>query len=96
MGKTMSFTIRQLGSNRELERARGFLEGDKRVKAIGETFGQYYTVPDREDLPEWTLLTIDVRVRNVAELSKFMAEFKARFVSVYGEACLAELDFDTV
>ena len=75
---------------------RDLISGDKRIKAIRETFGQYYSVPDRDDLPEWTLLTIDVRVRNESDLKKFMQEAGSRLADIYGAAALAELDFEVL
>ena len=45
-----------------------FLEQDTRVLSIGRDEGRYYTVPDREDLPEWFSIHANCRQNDLDAL----------------------------
>ncbi len=86
MGKTFKFTIHQTGGSGELDAIRGFLENEKRISSISWQCGQHYSVPDRDDLPEWEALWVYLEAENFDAFKACVDDLQDRMAAALGAA----------
>lgn len=76
------FTIHQTGETDALDRIRAALGDEPAITSIVEESGRHYSVPDRDDLPEWTALRIYCETQ---DLDAYMAALRERLVAALGQ-----------
>ncbi len=86
MGKTFKFTIHQTGGSGELNDIHGFLENEKPISSISWQCGQHYSVPDRDDLPEWEALWIYLEAKDFDAFKAYVDDLQDRMSAALGAA----------
>lgn len=91
--KTLKFTIHQTGESSALDRIHDFLSKDSSVTDISEQSGRHYSVPDRDDLPEWTSLWVHVRVKDFDALKAYVDDLQDRLSNALGHEVVNMVTF---
>ncbi|MBD1547551.1 hypothetical protein [Roseibium aggregatum] len=85
------FTIVQTGDDDVLDRVADLLAGDDRITDVVEEGGRWYSVPDRDDLPEWFALRVYCQVD---DLDAFMEEIDRLIEDRLGSKSAAKVRVD--
>ena len=80
------FTIHQTGGSAALDRIASALDAEAAITHVSEESGRHYSVPDGDDLPEWTALRIYVET---GDLDAYMEGLRARLVAKLGSDTLS-------
>lgn len=90
---TLKFTIHQTGESSELDRIHDFLSGENAVTSISEQSGRHYSVPDRDDLPEWTSLWVHVQAKDFDALKAYVEGLQDRLSKALGHEVVNAVTF---
>ncbi|MCA8900184.1 MAG: hypothetical protein KDA53_02935 [Hyphomonas sp.] len=85
------FTIHQTGSTQELDAIHRALADEPAITAIVEESGRHYSVPDGDDLPEWTALR--VYCQTDGDVAAFMDALRHRLAERLGWQVVNEVTF---
>lgn len=84
MAEEIKFTIHQTGGSGELDQVHDFLKTEKRIARISEQWGQHYSVPDRDDLPEWEALWVYVKAKDFDDFKAYVDDLQDRLFAALG------------